>query len=168
MADQVVINQVAWDFANFMVHMGIYEQIGSNNSRVLVDNIPISKAFKEINYTSKIEVEDMLGSGRLPQDQTDGVGVFEANFTLEAWGSDYLLGIIAGIDGHGWGTIRLSMTIIRSKLGVDPITDTIQLARILQPDNSHKSGKEPLSMQYTLKPYRIYYQGKDPFGNFLT
>ncbi len=163
----VQINGVAWDFQNIQVQLSIHEQLGSD-SRVLVNDVPITLAFKEINYDGKIETEDMMGSARLSQDTTDGVGAFEANFTLEKWGSDYLLGQIAQIDGHGWATVRLSLGIIYSKPGVDPVVDTIKLARILNPSNGHKAGKDPLSVQYTLKPFRIYYQGKDPFGGPLT
>lgn len=162
------INQVAWDFGNLSIQLDIYEQVGSNGARLLVGNVPITAGFKEINYDGKIETEDMMGSSRLPQDTTDGVGMFEANFTLEKWASDFLLATINGIDGHGWGTVRLTLTIIFSKPGVDPVADTVQLARILNPSSGFKAGKDPLTVQYTLKPYRVYYQGKDPFGQFLT
>jgi hypothetical protein len=164
----VTINQVPWQFSNISYQFALYEWNGPGQVKLLIDNLPLGAAVKEFNYSGKIEVEDMMGSAQQAQDTTDGVGAYSGDFTLEQYGADKLEEIIAGIAGHGWGTVRLNTSLIFSKPGVDTFTHTIYMARVIENNSPLKAGKDPLAVQYTLKPHRIYKRGKDAFGLPLT
>lgn len=161
------LTQVAWDFQNYQFVWSILEKVGTE-VRILVDNLPIGSATKEITYDGKIEFEDMMGSDRQAQDTTDGVGTYEANVVLEKWGADFLEETIAELDGHGIGTVRFNIGCIAYKNGIDPKPDLISLARVANPSHAFKSGKDALSVSFGLKPHRVYVRGKDLFGNKIT
>jgi hypothetical protein len=158
------INNVAWDYANCAFTVNIVELV-ANEERLLVANLPIGPAVKEISYSGKIEVEDMMGSSRQSQDTTDGVGMYEASLVLEQYGADYIDETVAELEGHGIGTVRFNIGVTRYKTGIDPKTDIIYRARVLNPDSAWKAGKDPLTTSISLKPFRIYRRGKDLFGN---
>jgi hypothetical protein len=160
----VQINGIPWDYQNIQTACGIYEKIG-NNVRALVTDVPLGRALRSITYKDSLECDDMFGSSRQADDQTDGVGSYEAGFEIEKWGDQLLIASINQLgDGYGRATVRITLSMTFYKTGFDTWTDTISLARIISSDDSHKRGKDALMVQYSLKPHRVYKAGRDQFG----
>lgn len=160
----VTINTVAWDFANIDIVVDIVEKVGTE-FRTL-ESLAASRYFREINYAPKVEVEDMYGGDRNPQDQTDGRASHEASVTLEKYGFDHLFGSIAAL-GKGWAQVRLMIGIQFYKPGLPIEVDTIWAAKILGAEQAYKAGQEGLMVPVTLKPLNIFIKGVDPFGKTL-
>lgn len=157
------LHQVAWDHQNYQFTVNLLEKVGTE-ARMLVANLPIGAAIKEISYTGKVEFESMMGSDRQSQDTTDGIGSYEATASLEKWGADFLNDTIAELDGHGLATVRFDIACIPFKTGIDPIADLISLARLTEHGTSSKSGKDPNVVSLSFFPHRVYVRGKDLFG----
>jgi hypothetical protein len=160
----ITINQRAWDFADIDITIDICQLQGTQ--LVTLDTLAPARYFKEINYSSKREVEDMYGGARNVQDQTEGRAMHEASMTVEKYGADYIFGSIDAL-GLGWGQVLLVMGIQFYKPGLPLTVDTIYKAAILGDEQAHKAGTEALVVPITLKPQNIYKNGRDVFGQTL-
>jgi hypothetical protein len=159
----VTINQVAWDFANLQISIDVLEKSGS--TVVPLTQLPIAQYIKEINYTPKLEIEDMHGSSRNVQDTTDGMVSHEASMTVEAYGALYLVETIHSFPLRGLGTVLLTIGVQFYKAGLPLHVHTIHQSRIVSPEFAFKMGAEALSVPISLKPKNVFLNGTDYFGN---
>lgn len=160
-----VINKVAYDYPTAEVGITICRLKGTQLETLV--ELPIADGNQEINYTPKREVEEMFGSARDPQDFTDGSITYEASLTFLFYWWRYIINTCNEL-GVGWAQVRLNIGVTYNKPGLPVEVDTIYNTLIMGMEAAFKRGNENLMVPMPLKPQRIYYNGRDPFGRSLT
>jgi hypothetical protein len=161
----VTVNTVAWDFSNLEVQVELLNKLSNVDVRTL-GNIGVATGLTEINYTSTIERADMTGSARQAQDETDGLATYEASISLELYWWRYFLAKAREAQ-VGWANLRMNVQVVMFKPGIAPEVDTIYRASIASSERAFAKGPDSLVVPVELKPFRIFEQGVDPFGNSI-
>lgn len=159
------INNVAWDFQNLETSITLCTLQGPQI--VTVAELPIIDGSEEINYSDKLEDEEMWGSSRTPQGETDGVVSFDGSLGLLMKSWDWLHNTMSE-NKIGWAQARLNISLTFTKPNVDPINHLLYAARIMGNQAQFKRGQENLRVTMPIRPRNIYRNGVDPFGKQLT
>lgn len=160
----VTINKVAYDFPNIQVAIDIAEKQGTQ--LVVLASLPINEGLEELNYAPTIEFEEMLASGRLPTDFTEGSATFEGSLSMQLYWWRYLINTANSL-GRGLANIRLNIGINYYKPGIPLETDTISQAKLQNMEAAFSRGADTLMVPIGFKMLNIYYNGVDLFGNTL-
>jgi hypothetical protein len=114
----------------------------------------------EINYTDKLDVGELRGSGAIRLGTTRGQYSAEGSFTIAKEDWEPLRMSLTAMGFGGFGEARfLIVCSYREVAAVSPITDTIETCRVINVENSHSQGTDPLMVKITLDVHRIGHNG---------
>lgn len=114
----------------------------------------------EINYSDKVELGELRGSGSIRRGTSRGQYSADGSFTIAKEDWETFKGFLALLGLGGFMEARFLIVCAYRELGaIIPVADKLETCRITAVENSHNQGNDPLMVKCTLDIQRICHNG---------